>query len=72
MEGYWSSYRSGLCIGGGMVIRRWLYGGRMVMLEGWSVLSRENGHFTEVFTLMEGEWSCYRGSQFNGGRMVML
>ena len=23
-------------------------------------------------TLMEGEWSCYRCGQFNGGRMVML
>ena len=21
---------------------------------------------------MEGEWSCYRGGQFNGGKMVML
>ena len=21
---------------------------------------------------MEGEWSCYRGGHFNGGRMVML
>ena len=21
---------------------------------------------------MEGEWSCYRGGQFNGGRMVIL
>ena len=21
---------------------------------------------------MEGEWSCYGGCQFNGGRMVML
>ena len=21
---------------------------------------------------MEGEWSCYGGGQFNGGRMVML
>ena len=21
---------------------------------------------------MEGGWSCYRGGQFNGGRMVML
>ena len=21
---------------------------------------------------MEGEWSCYRGGQFNGGRMVLL
>ena len=27
---------------------------------------------TEVVSLMEGEWSCYRGGQFNGGRMVML
>ena len=26
----------------------------------------------EVVSLMEGEWSCYRGGQFNGGRMVML
>ena len=30
----------------------------MIMLERWSVLFRENVHFTEVFTLMEGEWSC--------------
>ena len=21
---------------------------------------------------MQGEWLCYRGCQFNGGRMVML
>ena len=21
---------------------------------------------------MEAEWSCYRGAQFKGGRMVML
>ena len=35
-------------------------------------LWRENGHFTEVLTLMEGEWSCYGGGQFKGGRMVML
>ena len=33
---------------------------------------RENGHVTEVVTLMEAEWSCYRGGHFNGGRMVML
>ena len=25
----------------------------------------------EVASLMEGEWPCYRGGQFNGGRMVM-
>ena len=30
----------------------------MVMLQRWS--------------LMEGEWSFYRGGQFNGGRKVML
>ena len=27
---------------------------------------------TEVASLMEGEWSCYGGGQFNGGRMIML
>ena len=55
------------------------------MLHSWSVQWRENGHVTEVVTLMEGEWtchgdvslmegswSCYRGGQFNVGRMVML
>ena len=33
---------------------------------------RENGHVTEVVTLMEGEWSYYGGGQFNRGRMIML
>ena len=28
--------------------------------------------FTEVLTLMEGEWSCYGGGHFKRGRMVML
>ena len=32
----------------------------MVMFQWWSVYGRENGHFTEVASLMEGEWSCYR------------
>ena len=32
----------------------------------------DNGHVTEVVSLMEGEWSCYGGGQVNGGRMVML
>ena len=27
---------------------------------------------TEVASLMEGAWSCYRGGQFSAGRMVML
>ena len=47
-------------------------------------LKRENGDVTEVVTNgrrmvmlqkwspMEGEWSSYRGGQFNAGRMVML
>ena len=26
----------------------------------------------QSWALMEGEWSFYRGGQFNGGRMVML
>ena len=26
----------------------------------------------EVASLMEGEWSCYEGGQFNGGSMFML
>ena len=33
---------------------------------------RENGYVTEVVSLKEGEWSCYRGGHFNGGRLVML
>ena len=33
---------------------------------------RENDHVTEDVTLMEGEKSCNRGGQFEGGRMVML
>ena len=43
----------------------------------------ENGHVTEIVSLMEGEWSCYtggqverewacyRGGQFNGGSIVL-
>ena len=49
-----------------------LMGGRMVMLQRWSLQRSENGHVTEVFTLTEGERSLYRGAQFKGGRMVML
>ena len=30
----------------------------MVMLQKWS--------------LMEGDWSCYRGGKCNGGRIVLL
>ena len=31
-----------------------------------------NGYVTEVASVMEGELSCYRGGQFNGGTIVML
>ena len=44
----------------------------MVMLQRWSVSWRENGHVTEVISLMEGENCCYKGHLFNGGAMVML
>ena len=27
---------------------------------------------TEVFSLIEGEWLCYRGGHFNGRNMVTL
>ena len=33
---------------------------------------RENGHVTNVITLMKGEWSYYLGGQFKEGRMVIL
>ena len=26
----------------------------------------------QVASLLEGEWSCYRGDQLNGGRIVIL
>ena len=42
----------------------------MVMLRRWPVLKGENGHITEVVSLMEREWSCYGGGQFNGGIMI--
>ena len=35
-------------------------------------VASNNGHFTVVVSLMEGEWSCYRSGKFNGGRMVLL
>ena len=28
--------------------------------------------YTGVVTLVEGEWLCYRGGHFNGGRMITL
>ena len=32
---------------------------------------REHGHAMEVASLMEGACSCYRGGQFNGGRLML-
>ena len=31
----------------------------------------QNGHVTEVVSLMEGEWSCYGRGQFNGERIIL-
>ena len=41
-------------------------GGRMVMLQKWSLNWRENGHFRDVVSCLEGGWSFYRGVYFNG------
>ena len=41
----------------------------MVMLQ--KVASLMVGEWL-CYSLMEGEWSFYRGGQFNRGRMVML
>ena len=69
MEGEWSCYRGGQFNGVRMVVTKVLFnGGGMVMLERWLVLKRENDHVTEVSTSKEGEWSCYGGCHFNGGR----
>ena len=43
-----------------------LDGGKMVMLQRWSVQCRENCHITEVVS-NGGEWLCYINRQFNGG-----
>ena len=59
MEGEWSCYRGGQ-----------FNGGSMVMLQRWSVLWRDNGHSTEVVSLMEGEWSCYESGHFNDGHVT--
>ena len=31
-----------------------------------------NGHVKKVASLMKGEWFCYKGGLFNGGRMIMF
>ena len=42
----------------------------MIMLQRRSVQWRENG-ITEVVSLMEREWSCYGGGQFNRGSVIV-
>ena len=44
MEGEWSCFRGGH-----------FNGGRMVMLQKWSLYWRENGHVTDVVSFMEGD-----------------
>ena len=61
MAGKWSCYTVGQCREG-----EWLCY-RIGQFNG-----RENGHVTELDSLMEGEWSCYRGGQFIGGRIAIL
>ena len=46
--------------------------GLTVKLQRQVCLMEGDGHVTEVVSLMEGEWSCYRGGHFTGRRMVML
>ena len=58
-EGEWSCYRGGTFNGGSGHITE-------------VTRLRENGHVTELITLMKAEWSYYRGGQFKEGRMVML
>ena len=76
MKGEWSCYRGGKFMEGEWSCYRGGHfnGGRMVMLQKWSLYWRENGHVTEVVTLIEGEKSCQkvRGGQFKVERMVML
>ena len=49
MGGEWSCYRGDH-----------FNGGKIVRLQRWPVYLKENGHVTEVVSLMEREWSCYR------------
>ena len=53
-----------------MIIFPQINGIRIVILWRWPVSWR--GHVTKVASLMEGEWSYYRGGQINRGRLIML
>ena len=74
MQGEWSCYRGGKfmegewsCFRGGQ-----FNGGRMVMLQKWSLYWMENGHVTDVVSFMDGEWLFYRGAHFNGHMYILL
>ena len=63
----------------GAVLRR--QNGHVTEVERWrenghstevASLMEENGHVTEVASLMEVELSCYRGGHCKGRRIVML
>ena len=42
------------------------------MLQRWSLMEGEWSCYRNgMVSLMEAEWSCYRGGHFNGGRMVI-
>ena len=58
-EGEWSRYRGAQFNGGS---------GHVTEV----ARLRENGHVTEMVTLMKREGPYYRGGQFKEGRMVML
>ena len=85
MEGEWSCYRGGRFKGRRIIVplHQNMRGEREDFMPAkiekvWSCYGgchfngRENGHVTEVVTLMEGEWSYYGGGQFKGGRIVMV
>ena len=61
VDGEWS------CYGGGH-----FNGGRMVMLQKWSLYWREYGHVMDEVSFMEGEWSFYRGAHFHGHMYILL
>ena len=60
MNGEWLCYGGGQFNRGRMIIVAEVVTnlGRMVMLQRWTVLWRENGHVMEVVSLMEGARSC--------------
>ena len=54
------------------MLKRWSLRWRVVMSQKWSLMEGEWSCYRCWSGLMEGEWLCYGGGQFNGGRKVML